>query len=128
MAEPIRVAVAGAAGRMGSTVCAAVEAADGLELSGRADPALETSLDDVLAGADVLDGAAGAGGNVVVVASQEPVDRTALAERLAGRVPDWRLLDGPGLDDWVGDAMVLTDDHAPVDQLLTPHAGTGGAR
>ena len=37
----IRVAVAGAAGRMGETVCEAVEGADGLELAGRADPALE---------------------------------------------------------------------------------------
>jgi 4-hydroxy-tetrahydrodipicolinate reductase len=51
---PIRVAVAGAAGRMGQTVCAAVEAADDLQLSGRADPALETPLADVLANADVL--------------------------------------------------------------------------
>ena len=54
MPEPIRVAVAGAAGRMGSTVCDAVEAADGLVLSGRADPALETALADVLGDADVL--------------------------------------------------------------------------
>ncbi len=35
-----RVAVAGAAGRMGQAVCAAVEGADDLELVGRADPAL----------------------------------------------------------------------------------------
>ena len=35
-----RVAVAGAAGRMGQAVCAAVEGADDLELIGRADPAL----------------------------------------------------------------------------------------
>jgi 4-hydroxy-tetrahydrodipicolinate reductase len=50
----IRVAVAGAAGRMGQTVCAAVEGADDMELAGRADPALGTSVADVLAGADVL--------------------------------------------------------------------------
>ena len=49
----------------------------------------------------------------------------ALADRLGGRVPDWRLLAGPELDAWVGDAMVLTDDHAPVDQLLTPYATPG---
>lgn len=54
MADPIKVAVAGAAGRMGATVCEAVEAADGLELSGRADPALDTELTDVLADADVV--------------------------------------------------------------------------
>ena len=50
----IRVAVAGAAGRMGATTCAAVEGAEDMELTGRADPALGTSLDDVLGDADVL--------------------------------------------------------------------------
>jgi 4-hydroxy-tetrahydrodipicolinate reductase len=50
----VRVAVAGAAGRMGEAVCAAVEGAEDLELTGRADPALGTSLADVLAEADVL--------------------------------------------------------------------------
>jgi 4-hydroxy-tetrahydrodipicolinate reductase len=50
----IRVAVAGAAGRMGQTVCAAVEGADGMELTGRADPALDTTVADVLGEADVL--------------------------------------------------------------------------
>src|SRR3954447_4836024 len=50
----IRVAVAGAAGRMGATTCAAVEGADDMELTGRADPTLGTSLDAVLETADVL--------------------------------------------------------------------------
>jgi 4-hydroxy-tetrahydrodipicolinate reductase len=50
----IRVAVAGAAGRMGETVCRAVEGADDMELTGRADPQLGTSLADVLGDADVL--------------------------------------------------------------------------
>jgi 4-hydroxy-tetrahydrodipicolinate reductase len=54
MAAAIRVAVAGAAGRMGETVCRAIEAADGLELTGRADPALGTTVEDVLGEADVL--------------------------------------------------------------------------
>ncbi len=53
-ADPIRVAVAGAAGRMGTAVCVAVEGADDMELVGRADPTLDTSVADVLAGADVL--------------------------------------------------------------------------
>jgi 4-hydroxy-tetrahydrodipicolinate reductase len=47
----IRVAVAGAAGRMGETVCAAVEGAEDMELVGRADPALGVTLEDVLTGA-----------------------------------------------------------------------------
>lgn len=50
----IAVAVAGAAGRMGQAVCAAVEGAEDMELAGRADPALGTSLADVLPGADVV--------------------------------------------------------------------------
>ena len=50
----IGVAVAGAAGRMGGTVCSAVEGADGMELTGRADPALGTALAEVLGQADVL--------------------------------------------------------------------------
>ena len=50
----IRVAVAGAAGRMGQTVCAAVEGAEDLELTGRADPSLDTPLEAVLEGADVV--------------------------------------------------------------------------
>jgi 4-hydroxy-tetrahydrodipicolinate reductase len=47
----IRVAVAGAAGRMGETVCAAVEGAADMELVGRADPLLATTLEEVLTGA-----------------------------------------------------------------------------
>lgn len=50
----IRVAVSGAAGRMGTAVCGAVEEAEGLELSGRADPALGVAVADVLDSADVL--------------------------------------------------------------------------
>ncbi|HEY7892988.1 MAG TPA: 4-hydroxy-tetrahydrodipicolinate reductase [Solirubrobacteraceae bacterium] len=44
----IRVAVAGAAGRMGSTVCDAIEGADDMLLVGRADPQLGTTLGQVL--------------------------------------------------------------------------------
>ena len=54
MSEPIRVVVSGAAGRMGATVCEAVDEADGLELAGRADPALDTALEEVLASGDVM--------------------------------------------------------------------------
>jgi 4-hydroxy-tetrahydrodipicolinate reductase len=50
----IRVAVAGAAGRMGRMVCDAVSGADDLTLTGQADPLLNTSIADVLADADVL--------------------------------------------------------------------------
>ena len=50
----IRVAVAGAAGRMGEAVCEAVAEADDLELTGRADPALGVAVGEVLGDADVL--------------------------------------------------------------------------
>jgi 4-hydroxy-tetrahydrodipicolinate reductase len=50
----INVAVSGAAGRMGQTVCEAVNDASDLSLTGRADPLLDTALSDVLGDADVL--------------------------------------------------------------------------
>jgi 4-hydroxy-tetrahydrodipicolinate reductase len=50
----IRVAVAGAAGRMGETVCEAVEGAGDMALAGKADPALGVELAEVLGDADVL--------------------------------------------------------------------------
>ncbi|MFY9468577.1 MAG: dihydrodipicolinate reductase C-terminal domain-containing protein [Solirubrobacterales bacterium] len=52
--SPIRVAVSGAAGRMGATVCDAVDAAADMELTGRAAPALGVVLADVLGTADVV--------------------------------------------------------------------------
>ena len=50
----MRVAVSGAAGRMGEAVCEAVSGAEDMELAGRADPALDAALADQLAGADVV--------------------------------------------------------------------------
>ena len=50
----IRVAVAGAAGRMGETVCRAVDGAPDMTLTGRADPALGVPVAEVLPDADVL--------------------------------------------------------------------------
>ena len=50
----INVAVSGAAGKMGQTVCAAVERADGMALVARVDPTLGVSLQDALGDADVV--------------------------------------------------------------------------
>ena len=50
----IRVAVAGAAGRMGRMVCHAVDGAEDMSVTGRADPVLETSVAEVIGDADVL--------------------------------------------------------------------------
>jgi 4-hydroxy-tetrahydrodipicolinate reductase len=46
----IRVAVSGAAGRMGATVCTAVDGAQDMELVARADPAIGVSVEEVVAG------------------------------------------------------------------------------
>ena len=48
------MAVAGAAGRMGEATCRAIDRAEDMVLSGRADPLLDASVADVLPGADVM--------------------------------------------------------------------------
>lgn len=68
---------------------------------------------DLLAGDD--------GGNMVVVASRAPVDLAAVQARMDARDLDWQVLAGADLEEWAGDAPVLSDDFAPVDQLLTPY-------
>ncbi len=68
-----------------------------------------------------LERGATAGGNIVALGSDEPLDVAALRAALTERGLTWGVLDGADLDAWVGGAMVLTDDHAPVDQLLTPY-------
>ncbi len=51
----LRVAVAGAAGRMGAAACGAVQSAEDMELVARADPSLGVSVREALAaGADVM--------------------------------------------------------------------------
>ncbi len=57
------------------------------------------------------------GGNFVLVAADRPIDLSAIE---AGVGPGMEVRDQ--LTDFVGDAPVLTDDYAPVDQLLTPYA------
>jgi len=61
------------------------------------------------------------GGNVVAVASRAPLDTAAISAALAGRLLPWQVVTGADLDAFVGTAPVLTDDFAPVDQLLTPY-------
>ena len=65
---------------------------------------------------------ASGGGNLVAIASNTPIDTAAIAGQLAERGTDWGVINGTELVSWVGDAQVLTDDYAPVDQLLTPYA------
>jgi spermidine synthase len=61
------------------------------------------------------------GGNVVAVASRSPLPVADLERSLVARELAWQTADGRALAAFVGDADVLTDDHAPVDQLLTPY-------
>jgi spermidine synthase len=60
------------------------------------------------------------GSNVVLVASAMPIDAAAISGRLAARneLATEVLATPEALDAFVGDAPVLTDDFAPVDQLL----------
>jgi spermidine synthase len=62
-----------------------------------------------------------AGGNLVVIASDAPIDIARIDARLAERGTGWDVIAGSQLAEWTGDAPVLTDDYAPVDQLLTPY-------
>ncbi|MFZ5851164.1 MAG: fused MFS/spermidine synthase [Actinomycetota bacterium] len=65
-----------------------------------------------------------AGGNLVLLAAATPLPVDRLAALLAERVPELRVTADPAvLDAFVGSARVLTDDFAPVDQLLTPPPG-----
>jgi 4-hydroxy-tetrahydrodipicolinate reductase len=50
----LRVVVSGAAGRMGETVCQAVDEAEDMELAGRADPALGVELSELTDAAEVV--------------------------------------------------------------------------
>lgn len=62
-----------------------------------------------------------AGGNLVVIASNAPLDVPSIANRLVERGAEWKVITGAELAAWTGNASVLTDDYAPVDQLLTPY-------
>jgi spermidine synthase len=55
----------------------------------------------------------GTGGNFVLIGSDRPIDVPAISSRLE---PGMEILDQPSTD-----GPVLTDDFAPVDQLLTPY-------
>ena len=67
----------------------------------------------VLAGED--------GGNVVAVASRSRLPSEDIGAALTGWGLVWQVAEGGELEAFVGDAAVLTDDFAPVDQLLNPY-------
>ena len=71
----------------------------------------------VLLGAPVTVAGEG-GGNHILVASRRPLPLAAIRDRLAGRTA-WVVADERATAAFAGRAQVLTDAHAPVDQLIT---------
>ncbi len=78
------------------------------------------TIRDVFAHVAVLERADGRGGNHVVIASDSPLPLEAILARNRARGRDDVLLTGSAMTALIGDARILTDDRAPVDQLLTP--------
>jgi spermidine synthase len=70
----------------------------------------------------VLDGSDG--GNLVLVASDRPIPADAIAAKNPGSDRDYTAVGDALARAFAGRAHVLTDDDAPVDQLLTPYRPT----
>lgn len=66
---------------------------------------------------------AGGGGNFVIVASDRRLDHAELSVRARARGEPGSLVRGGALIALADEAMILEDDRAPVDQLLTPYRG-----
>ena len=62
--------------------------------------------------------AGGRGANFVILASPSPLPIAVVREALASVAKPVTMLEGSSLTEFVGDSRVLTDDYAPVDQLL----------
>ncbi|MFC7329022.1 fused MFS/spermidine synthase [Marinactinospora rubrisoli] len=61
------------------------------------------------------------GGNHVIAAAHRPIDPAALDAAVAGLGHPGEVAGPDRLTAWAERGQVLTDDHAPVDQLLTPY-------
>lgn len=59
------------------------------------------------------------GGNLVIVGSGSPVNATGITAHSRALGLEVEVVTGDALDRFVGEARVLIDDHAPVDQLLS---------
>ncbi|MEX2291345.1 MAG: fused MFS/spermidine synthase [Mycobacteriales bacterium] len=66
------------------------------------------------------------GGNLVLVATDGELDRAALAGRAAARGEPGSVHAGDAVPEFAAGARILTDDDAPVDQLLTPYSPSRG--
>jgi hypothetical protein len=78
------------------------------------------TIADVFGHVAVLERAEGTGGNHVVIASDRPIPVAAIEAMNRVRGRDDVVRSGDTLAALVADAPLLTDDRAPVDQLLTP--------
>jgi spermidine synthase len=58
------------------------------------------------------------GGNFVLVASQDPIDVAAIETRIRSRGGSEIGIEGAELGEFIGGSPILTDDYAPVDQML----------
>ncbi len=86
----------------------------------RAELATVTSVFDqvaVVAPVQAIKGYSGA--NFVILASDAPLPLDVLRPRIAALAGQVTVLTGAELREFIGDAGILTDDFAPVDQLLT---------
>lgn len=70
----------------------------------------------IMAPPSYLDGSGG--GNFVVAGSMSPIDVEALLGRIRDRAGVEAVVTGPELDAFAADGVVLTDDYAPVDQMI----------
>ena len=58
------------------------------------------------------------GGNFVLVGSKVPLDAAAIEANMAGRGGNEVAISGGAVTAWIDGARILTDDFAPVDQLI----------
>ncbi|MBW3666969.1 MAG: spermidine synthase, partial [Actinobacteria bacterium] len=59
-----------------------------------------------------------AGGNFVLVASGSPLDVLGVETAARSRGSSESGIEGAELERFIGNAIVLTDDYAPVDQIV----------
>jgi spermidine synthase len=84
------------------------------------------TIGDVFAHVAVLERGDGRGGNHVVIASDRPLPLEGISARNRTRARTDVLVADSALEAFVAGATVLTDDRAPVDQLLTPRPPAAG--
>ena len=81
---------------------------------------LRRVFDHVALASDPFTLSGNGGGNLVAIASQSPIDKARIERGFEAHDVPWDIVDGGRLTAWIDGATVLTDDYAPVDQLLTP--------